>query len=126
MKALGYTMFVGDYPDLQIETSVGLRYKPDLVARDEHGRFTIWGECGQVSMRKIGWLLKHARVEHLVIFKIAVAVLPLIEELRAEVAPKYRAPGRVEIVNFVSNIVELTLDRHVPYVPFEWYTTHIV
>ena len=54
MKALGYAMFVGEYPGLEIELAVGLRYKPDLVALNGPGggrtragaRFLFWGECG--------------------------------------------------------------------------------
>lgn len=37
LKALGYAMFVGEYPGLEIELSVGLRYKPDLVALNVAG-----------------------------------------------------------------------------------------
>ncbi len=33
MKALGYAMFARQYPTLEIETKVGLRYKPDLVVQ---------------------------------------------------------------------------------------------
>lgn len=33
MKALGFAMFAEEYPQMEIETKVGLRYKPDLVAR---------------------------------------------------------------------------------------------
>src|SRR5918997_6046210 len=77
MKALGYAMFVGEYPNLEIELPVGLRYKPDLVSVNEPegglpragARFRFWGECGMVSMRKVAWLLKHGDPERLVVFK---------------------------------------------------------
>src|SRR5689334_17536819 len=70
MKALGYTMFVKQYPDLAIETPVDLRYKPDLIVLGEDREFKFWGECGQNSIRKTVWLLKHTRTEKLVLFKI--------------------------------------------------------
>jgi hypothetical protein len=42
MKALGFAMFASRYPNLEIETKIGLRYKPDLIARAER-RFSILG-----------------------------------------------------------------------------------
>src|ERR687883_1628806 len=82
LKALGYAMFVGEYPGLEIELPVGLRYKPDLVALNESGggrpragaRFLFWGECGTVTMRKVAWLLKHGDTERLVLFKTGYSV----------------------------------------------------
>lgn len=122
MKALGYAMFAGDYPDLKIEQPVGLRYKPDLVALGAHDRFLFWGECGQVTVKKIAWLLKHARPAKLVVFKINRAqVQPLAEGVRAEVPVKYRPAGRVEIIGFAPDIIERTLSRCIPVVPPEWY-----
>jgi hypothetical protein len=78
LKALGYAMFVEDYPRLEIERGVGLRYKPDLVELNEAtgrrmragARIRFWGECGLVTMRKVAWLLKHGDTERLVLFKI--------------------------------------------------------
>lgn len=123
MKALGYAMFVGDHPDLRIEHPVGLRYKPDLVARDASGRFRFWGECGQVSVRKLAWLLKHASVERLVVFKInRIQFVGLTEQLRAEVPLKYRPPNRVRFITFTPDIIDRTLDRRIPHVLPDWYT----
>ncbi len=123
MKALGYAMFVPDYPNLKIEHPVGLRYKPDLIAQDADGRFRFWGECGQVSLRKIAWLLKHTRVERLVIFKINTAIAPLADEIRTEVPIKYRQPNRVEIIGFLPDIIHLTIERRINHIPPEWYTS---
>jgi hypothetical protein len=63
MKALGFALFIEEYPMLEIEVKVGLRYKPDLVARGNADNFLFWGEAGANSIRKTAWLLKHARVE---------------------------------------------------------------
>ena len=124
MKALGYGMFVDEFPDLEVEQSVGLRYKPDLVARDrERDGILFWGECGQVTMRKVAWLLKHGRVERLVLFKIMHNPIPLVAELRASVDRRQLRPGRLKIVNFVSDIVGLTATRRIAAVPQTWYTT---
>lgn len=130
LKALGYAMFVGEYPGLEIELSVGLRYKPDLVALNvaEGGRpragarFLFWGECGLVTMRKVAWLLKHGDTQRLVLFKIGCAVAPFVRELRASVGPRYREGGRLTLVNFAADIAERAADRRIERVPESWYT----
>jgi hypothetical protein len=125
MKALGYAMFVGEFPGLEIEQRVGLRYKPDLVARGETEfalPFAFWGECGQTTVRKTAWLLKHAGVERLVLFKIRPAAA-LAEELRGAIDARYRAPGRLVIINFAPDIAARTRERRIRRVPESWYTS---
>ncbi|HEV2764921.1 MAG TPA: hypothetical protein VGV38_18205 [Pyrinomonadaceae bacterium] len=128
MKALGFAMFVGEYPELEIERRVGLRYKPDLVAETNGGarRFAFWGECGLVSVRKVAWLLKHGSVERLVLFKTGFNVAPLAFELRGAIDERYRPPGRLSVVNFSADIAALAADRRVGRVPPRWYTTTVV
>lgn len=129
MKALGYAMYVAEFPTLEIEVEVGLRYKPDLVARGDAtggGRFQFWGECGTVTMRKIAWLLKHGDVERLVIFKINYGVASLASELRAAIGDRYRPSGRLLVVNFVADIAARTTQRRIARVPQSWYTTIVV
>lgn len=129
MKALGYAMFVPEYPGLEIELPVGLRYKPDLVALNETNggqprtgaRFLFWGECGMVSMRKVAWLLKHGDTERLVLFKIGCGVTAYTRELRDSVAPRYRERGRLTLVNFVADVATRAAERRVAEVPAEWY-----
>ena len=128
MKALGFAMFVGEFPGLEIEQRVGLRYKPDLVARAESEfalPFAFWGECGQTTVRKTAWLLKHAGVAQLVLFKIrSSAALP--EELRGASDERSRAPGRHEVINFASDLVARTRGRRIARVPDGWYTRTVV
>jgi hypothetical protein len=129
MKALGYAMFVGEYPNLEVELPVGLRYKPDLVALNgaEGGRphagarFLFWGECGMVSMRKVAWLLKHGDTERLVLFKTGSSVSAYTRELRDTVGPRYRGGGRLTLVNFVADVAERADGRRVTEVPRSWY-----
>ncbi len=124
MKALGFAMFVEEYPALEIERRVGLRYKPDLVVRDGDARsFPFWGECGMVSMRKVAWLLKHGGAERLVLFKIGVNAVALAEELRHAVDARYRPPGRLAVVNFVGDIDARIDARRIARVEQSWYTT---
>jgi hypothetical protein len=131
MKALGYAMFVPEFPALEIEQRVGLRYKPDLVARgggrEFEAPFAFWGECGQTAVRKTLWLLKHAGVARLVLFKIINNSAALSEELRAAVDERYRAPERLVLVNFRSDIVARTTnERRIARVPESWYTRTVV
>jgi hypothetical protein len=122
MKALGYAMFALEYPTLEIEMKVGLRYKPDLVARNAAGDFLFWGEAGANSLRKTAWLLKHTRTRKLVLFKIAINEAQLIEQLREEIPVKYRLRGRLVLINFVSDIKNLTADKQIEKVSNDWFT----
>jgi hypothetical protein len=134
LKALGFAMYVGEYPGLEIELSVGLRYKPDLVALNEAdggrpragARFLFWGECGLVTMRKVAWLLKHGDAERVVLFKLDRAVQPLVRELRDAVAPRYREGGRLQLVNFAADVAERAASRRVERVPDGWYRRVVV
>ncbi|HEY0098783.1 MAG TPA: hypothetical protein VGB76_07495 [Pyrinomonadaceae bacterium] len=130
MKALGYAMFAVEFPALEIEQRVGLRYKPDLVARgggrEFEAPFAFWGECGQTAMRKTHWLLKHAGVARLVLFKIISHPNALAEELRAAIDERYREPERLVLINFRSDIVARTDERRIARVPESWYTRIVV
>jgi hypothetical protein len=126
MKALGYAMFISEYPGLAIEADVGLRYKPDLVAHREDGAFSFWGECGQVSIKKTHWLLKHTRTERLALFKIAANAEQFAEQLREDIPSKYRPHGRLTIFNFSPQIIDLTAHRQIERVSEDWFQEHPV
>ena len=122
MKALGYVMFAPDYPNLEIEIRVGLRYKPDLIAINEPGDFAFWGECGQNSIRKTHWILKHTRTEKMVLFKISAGVEQLIKQTREEIPAKYRMNGKLILINFVNEIVKLTETKQIAKVSKDWFS----
>ncbi len=122
MKALGFTLFIKEYPTLEIEMKVGLRYKPDLVARGDADNFLFWGEAGANSIRKTAWLLKHARVERLVLFKIAINEAQFIKHLREEIPVKYRTGGKLILINFRSEIKQLTATKQIERVSKDWFT----
>ena len=121
MKALGYAMFVGEYSNLEIETKIGLRYKPDLIACGENGNYRFWGECGQNSIRKTNWILKHTQTEKLVLFKIAVNREQFVKKIREEIPAQYRKDGKLVLINFDSDIVNLTAARQVSKVSKDWF-----
>ncbi|HXH69766.1 MAG TPA: hypothetical protein VNI60_05395 [Pyrinomonadaceae bacterium] len=122
MKALGFAMFVKEYPTLEIEVKVGLRYRPDLIARNRNSDFLFWGECGANSLRKTNWLLKHTRTKKLVLFKIGQNLEQLTKQLRGEIAEKYRSQNRLVLINFVSDIVSLTVSKQIEKVSKEWFS----
>jgi len=122
MKALGYSMFAEKYPTLEIEMKVGLRYKPDLVARNRIGDFLFWGEAGANSLRKTAWLLKHTQTHKLALFKIGRNVNQLIAQLREEIPAKYRPKDRLILINFVGDIVNLTAAKQIEKVSQDWFT----
>lgn len=126
MKALGYAMYVRQFPLLEIEKRVGLRYKPDLAAQNASGGFLFWGEAGENSIRKTLWLLKHARVEKLVLFKIAVNNEQFVRQLREEIPEKYRANEKLKLINFVSGISDLTASRQIAKVPEDWFSEIVI
>lgn len=115
-------MYVGEYPDLEIETTVNLRYKPDLIVFSNERNFKFWGECGANSIRKTVWILKHTRTEKLVLFKIGMNAESLIKQLRTEIEEKYRPKGRVLLINFISEIVNLTANKQIEKVSKDWYS----
>ncbi|MEO6589745.1 MAG: hypothetical protein ABIP06_10615 [Pyrinomonadaceae bacterium] len=122
MKALGYAMFIKKYPRLEIEKTVGLRYKPDLIVQNGTRDFEFWGECGQNAIRKTNWILKHTRTQQLVLFKIAANGGQLVEQLRAEIPEKYRPKNRLILINFVSDIVKLTELQQIAKVSQGWFS----
>ena len=126
MKALGYAMFAREYPNLEIEIKVGLRYKPDLIAVGADGDFLFWGECGQNSIRKTHWILKHTRARRLILFKIGQNVGQIIKQMRGEIPAKYRADGRLTLINFVSDIVNLTASRQIGKVERDWFSEILI
>lgn len=126
MKALGYAMFAPQYPHLEIERRVGLRYRPDLVAIGDDGGFDFWGECGINSIRKTVWLMKHSGAKRVVLFKINYGGEQLARQLREAIEPKYRDGGRLMIINFVPEITELTASGQIAKVSPDQYSQTII
>jgi hypothetical protein len=123
MKAIGYALFCPQFPQLEIEKRIGLRYKPDLIALDAQGKPEFWGECGQVGLRKIGWLAKHSGARQVALFKFNITAKHFIEQVRAEVEPRYRQAGRLFLFNFTSAILQ-EAGEELDEVPPRWYTRY--
>jgi hypothetical protein len=96
------------------------------AGREFEEPFDFWGECGQTAVRKVNWLLKHAGVARLVLFKIINNTSALVENLRAAVDARYREPERLVLVNFACDITTLVRERRIERVPESWYTRTVV
>ncbi len=77
-KALLWALYLPEYPDLTVEIGVGDRYKPDVVALDEHGEPRFWGEAGEVGVAKIRSLARRYRDTHFAIAKWDTRLDPYI------------------------------------------------
>ena len=126
MKALGFAMYVHEYPNLEIERNVGLRYKPDLIATSETGGFDFWGECGLNSIRKTNWVLRHANTRRMVLFKLGGPVDQLAAQLRTEIPDKYRLDDRLVLISFYPEVLDLTANHQIATVASDWYKLTVV
>ena len=126
MKALGFAMYVHEYPNLEIERKVGLRYKPDLIAISETGGFDFWGECGLNSIRKTSWVLRHANTRRMVLFKLGGPVDQLTAQLRTEIPQKYRIDDRLTLISFYPEVLDLTANHQIATVASDWYKLTVV
>jgi uncharacterized protein YaeQ len=120
MKALGFALFRPQHPALQVERAIGLRYKPDLIAIDERGAIDFWGECGQVSVRKIAWLARHSGARRIAFFKMGISAAPLITQLRREIAARYRPASRLVLISFNQSVIS-EVSEEISCVPADWY-----
>jgi hypothetical protein len=64
-KALLWTLYGAQYPDLAVEVGVGHRYKPDVVALRPDGTPAFWGEAGVASAQKLHTLARRFPDTHL-------------------------------------------------------------
>ncbi|MDP9362954.1 MAG: hypothetical protein M3Q10_01770, partial [Chloroflexota bacterium] len=98
LKALVFGLYVGTYPDLAVELSIGHRYKPDLVALGPDGRPVFWAECGETGRDKLALLVKVFPATHLVVAKQVATLEPYAAMLRQALVGVRRS-GPVELVN---------------------------
>ena len=96
-KAFLWALFLPEYPDLSIEIPVGDRYKPDLVQTSESGVPVFWGEAGQVSQKKIHYLVNRLRSTHLVFAKWDMSLEPF-EKIFKKEAEAIRRVAPVDLI----------------------------
>lgn len=99
MKGLLWALYLPEYPDIQVEVKVGLRYKPDLVARSVQGDFLFWGEAGRVGLGKVEKLLRRYRDTHFVFAKWDCRLEPW-QAILQQAASQVEREAPVELLGF--------------------------
>jgi uncharacterized protein YaeQ len=99
LKALLFARYVRDYPDILVERGVGLRYKPDLVALGPYQQIQFWGESGETSRQKIGWLIRHVREGHLAFARQSRGA-DTFPDLVADAVRREGRHGLIEVLSF--------------------------
>jgi hypothetical protein len=96
-KAVLVALYAPEYPDLQVEATVGARYKPDVVSWSIDGSLRFWGESGIVANRKIGHLLKKYPDTHFAFLRHSKAIEGFAR-LVEPAATRTRRSGPVEVI----------------------------
>lgn len=110
MKALLWALYVVDYPDLQVEVSIGNKYKPDLVQL-KSGDPIFWGEAGRVRSEKLRRILKRFSQTHFVLAVWGADLATLENRVhRKTVGIRRRAP--VDLIRFPTDADRRFIDRH--------------
>ena len=90
MKALLWALYLPEYPNLLVETSIGDRFRPDVVQLAPDGTPVFWGESGQVSVRKLDSLLRRYPTTHFALAKWTSNLTPHAEIVADAVAARRR------------------------------------
>lgn len=96
-KALLWAMLLPDYPELRVEVPLPrpIRYKPDLLALDAAEEPLLWGECGEVSVEKLRFLLTRFRRTRFVFSKWNTRLEPFASLIEGALPKRPTAlPGR--------------------------------
>ncbi|HEY4001543.1 MAG TPA: hypothetical protein VGO93_21900 [Candidatus Xenobia bacterium] len=64
MKAFLWALYLPQFPQVGIEIGLGVRYRPDVVARCPDGKVLFWGEAGHVGADKLRSLVRRYRSTH--------------------------------------------------------------
>lgn len=100
-KALLWALYLPRYPNLRVEVPLPQpsRYKPDLLALDELQEPKFWGECGEVAIEKLRFLLSRYRRTHFVFSKWDTRLEPFAEFI-TRATPNNLRTAPVELISF--------------------------
>lgn len=110
-KALLWALYLPRYPELRVEVHLPQpsRYKPDLLALqpDVAGQLEpiFWGECGEVGVEKLRFLLSRYRRTHVVFSKWNTRLDPFAE-LISRALPDNRRTAPVELIGFPASAAD--------------------
>ena len=108
MKALLWALYLPEYPDLQVETGIDHKYKPDLV-HTESGAPVFWGEAGSIGTSKLRRIMKRFPNTHFA-FAIWGADLNQFETRIRHQARKAKRTGPVDAIRFAPDADRLFID----------------
>ena len=100
LKLLAYILYYD--PRLQIEMSVDMHYKPDLVVPGDHGVPEVWIDCGQVAPKKVETLAHKLKSTRLCLVKETKREM---EQFRKLIEKKVDYPERLEYLSFEKGFV---------------------
>ncbi|WP_025745616.1 hypothetical protein [Kallotenue papyrolyticum] len=121
-KALLWALYLPSYPALRVEVPLPQpsRYKPDLLALDLAGEPSFWGECGEVALDKLRFLLQRFRRTHFVCSKWATRLDPFAALIEAALTDARRA-APVELIGFPGHALEWIADDGTIAIPARGY-----
>ena len=102
MKLLAYMLFYD--PRLQVETSAGMHYKPDLMIPGGHGDGVpeLWIDCGKIALRKVESLSGKLRASRFILVKETKRELETFKQL---IEKKVEHSTRLEYLGFEKGFV---------------------
>lgn len=100
-KALMWALYLPHYPGVRVEVPLPApsRYKPDLLALDTLQEPLFWGECGEVHLDKLRFLLGRHRRTHFVFSKWDTRLAPFADFITKSL-PKIGRAAPVELLSF--------------------------
>ncbi|MBM4258437.1 MAG: hypothetical protein FJ147_21390 [Deltaproteobacteria bacterium] len=123
MKAFLWALYLPEYPDLSVEVSIGDRYKPDVIARNDSGQPIFWGEAGKVGVDKIRSLVRRYRDTHFAIAKWQSSLCQIMPIVRDAVADLHRT-APFDVLRFSEESAKRFIDQdrylHFTHNDVEW------
>jgi hypothetical protein len=123
MKAFLWALYLPYYPGLSVEIRIRNRFRPDVVALNEHGDPVFWGEAGYFSARKVHSLVRRCRLTHLAMAKWDTRLRPFITIVE-DALDGVRRSGPVDLINFGPDSLERFIDPdgeiHISHRDIEW------
>lgn len=100
MKLLSYLLFYT--PELKVEISADMHYKPDLMIPGDHGVPKLWIDCGQVAIKKIDALATKLKNTRVIFVKEAKRELDVFKKM---VEKKIDKSERLEYLSFDAGFI---------------------
>lgn len=122
LKAGLWYLYLPRYPDIQVELSIGHRFKPDVIAlatatlQQANPAPLFWGECGQITPSKLEKLFHQYPSTHFVIAKWEHATNwealldGLLSDSKKPPGQSRRGAKKVELLCFPSDTPQLLVE----------------